>query len=85
VGVIEPVDVAVPEVTVEEVVPLNVEDVDAGFIELPDPESDPVIPPVAPAAPMRERAFLSLVQAIVVPLELSDGSAKQCWLAGQPP
>jgi len=82
VGVIESVDVAVPEL----VVPFNVEDVDAGFIvELPDPGSDPVIPPVAPAASMRERAFFSLVQVIVVPLELSDGSAKQCWVGGQPP
>jgi len=76
VGVIESVDVP-------GVAPLNVEDADAGFIELPDPE--PVIPPVAPAASMRERAIFSLVQVTVVPLELTDGSAKHCWFAGQRP
>jgi hypothetical protein len=46
-----------------ELAPLNVEDADAGFIELPDAE--PLIPPVAPAPSMRERAIFSLVQAIV--------------------
>jgi len=69
------IDVAVPA--------LAVEDADEGLIEPPDPE--PVIPPVAPAAVMRERAFFSLVQAIVVPFALSDGSAKHCWFAGQLP
>jgi len=62
---------------------LNVEDADA--IELPDPDPEPVIPPFAPAASMRERAFFSLVQVIVVPLELTNGSAKHCWDAGQLP
>jgi len=74
VGVMASIDVAVLGV---------VEDAGAGFIELPDPE--PVTPPVAPAALMRDRALFSLVQAIVVPLELTDGSAKQCWVAGQRP
>jgi hypothetical protein len=69
------VDVAVPA--------LNVEDADEGLIEPPDPE--PVIPPVAPAASMIDWAFFSLVQAIVVPFELTDGSAKHCWVAGQLP
>jgi len=78
VGVVGSVDVVVPGV-----VPLNVEDADAGFVEFWDPE--PVIPPVAPAASMRERAILSLVQVIVVPFELTDGSAKHCWDAGQLP
>lgn len=59
-----------------ELAPLNVEDADPGSIELPDPE--PVIPPVAPAPSMRERVIFSLVQVIVVPSELSDGSAKHC-------
>ena len=49
--------VAVPVVT-----PPNVEDADAGFIELLDPE--PVTSPGAPAALMRERALFLLVQAI---------------------
>ena len=55
VGIMASIDVAMPEV----------EDVDegGGFIELPDPE--PVTPPVAPAALMRERALFSLVQAMV--------------------
>ena len=54
----ESVDVAVL------VSPLDVEDVEVEFIELPlDPE--PVIPPVAPAASIRERAIFSLVQVIV--------------------
>jgi len=75
VGVIGSVDVAVPA--------LNVEDADAELIE--PPESEPVTPPVAPAASMIERAFFSLVQVIVVPFELTDGSAKHCWVAGQPP
>lgn len=77
VGIMASVDVAVPGVA------LNVEDADVGFIELPDPE--PVASPVAPAALMRERALFSLVQAIVVPFELTDGSAKHCWVAGQRP
>ena len=41
--------------------PLDVED---GDVELP-PDPEPVIPPVAPAASMRERAIFSLVQVIV--------------------
>ena len=44
VGVMASIDVGVA--------PLNVEDADAGFIEFPDPE--PVTPPVAPAALMRD-------------------------------
>jgi len=68
-------------VAVPVVAPLNVEDADAGFIELPDPE--PVTPPGAPAAFMRERALFSLVQVMVVPLEFTDGSAKHCWVEGQ--
>jgi len=72
------VDVEVPGVA-----PLNVEDADVGFIEFPDPE--PVTSPVAPAALMRESALFSLVQAIVVPFELTDGSAKHCWVGGQRP
>jgi len=69
------------DVAVLEVSPLDVED---GDVELPlDPE--PVIPPVAPAASMRERAIFSLVQVIVVPFESTDGSAKHCWFAGQGP
>jgi len=71
------VDVAVPALDV------TVEEADEELIELPDPE--PVIPPVAPAALMTERAFFSPVQAIVVPFELTDGSAKHCWVAGQLP
>jgi hypothetical protein len=55
VGVVASIDVAVPGLTVE--------DADAGFIELPDPE--PVTSPVAPAALMRDWALFSLVQAIV--------------------
>lgn len=77
--VIESVDVVVPGV-----VPLDVEDADAGSIELPS-ESEPVIPPVAPAASMRERAFFSLVQVITVPFEITDGSAKHCWFGRQRP
>jgi len=72
VGVIESVGVAVKE---------DVEDADVEFIELPDPE--PVMPPVAPAPSMRERAFFSLVQAIIVPFELTDGRAKHCWVRRQ--
>ena len=60
VGVVAFIDVAVPGVPVA---PLNVEDKDVEFIELPDPE--PVTSPVAPAALMRESALFSLVQAIV--------------------
>ena len=41
-------------VAVTGVSPLNVEDADAGFTELPDREPEPVIPPVAPAASMRD-------------------------------
>jgi len=63
------------------VLALNVEDVDAELVESPDPE--PVIPPVAPAASIIERAVFSLVQAMTVPLEVTDGSAKHCWVAGQ--
>jgi hypothetical protein len=73
VGVIGSVDVAVPA--------LNVEDADEGLVE--SPGSDPVIPPVAPAAAIIERALFSLVQAIIVPFEVIDGSAKHCWVAGQ--
>jgi len=77
--VIGSIDVVVPRV-----VPLDVEDGDAESIELPS-ESEPVIPPDAPAASMRERAFFSLVQVIIVPSVLTDGSAKHCWVGGQRP
>jgi hypothetical protein len=73
--VIGSVDVAVPA--------LDVEDADEELVELSD--SEPVIPPVAPAASIKERALFSLVQAIIVPLEVTDGSAKHCWVAGQLP
>lgn len=47
--------------------PLKVEDGEAEFIELagPPPDPDPVIPPVAPAASMRDWTVFSLKQPIV--------------------
>lgn len=68
-------------------VPFNVEDADVGCIEAvkaPDlPE--PVMPPVAPEALMRDWALFLLVQARIVPFDLTDGSAKHRWVAAQRP
>lgn len=54
--ILESVDVEVPVLDVEE-------DADVVLVELSG--SEPVIPPVAPAASIKEAAFLSLVQAII--------------------
>lgn len=47
--------------------------------------SEPVMPPLTPAAFMRPRTVLSLVQSRDVPAARTLGMAKHCWVSGHLP
>jgi hypothetical protein len=66
------------EVDVEEV---DVEEV----LEVVVPLSEPVMPPLTPAALISPRTVLSVVQTIDVPGARISGMAKHCWVSGHIP
>jgi hypothetical protein len=71
------------EVDVEEV---DVEEVDVEeVLEVVVPLSEPVMPPLTPAALISPRTVLSVVQTIDVPGARISGMAKHCWVSGHIP